>query len=369
MQPAKSPYRRARHRAWRNTASPPDARQARRCDRCRPPRPAACTGSVDAPRRSIGDWTTPAQDRRRRAGRGHPHRPDAGGGAGGARAAVAPLGARRRPPTATAKARRVYYLSMEFLIGRTLGNALAALGPERRRRRRRCTQHAARSRTWPTASPTRRWATAAWAGWRPASSTRWPRSACPPSATASATSTACSRRTIQRRPPGRVPRPLAGRRHALGVSARRASATRCASAAGSSTDGDRARLAPRRRGRGQGLRHGRSPATAPTRSARCACGRRVAPAHIDLNAFNTGDYARAAECKNEYENISWVLYPNDSTPAGRELRLRQEYFFVTASMQDILARHLRRARHASTTWPTRWRSTSTTPTRRSAWPS
>jgi len=65
-----------------------------------------------------------------------------------------------------------------------------------------------------------------------------------------------------------------------------------------------------------------------------------APAHIDLNAFNTGDYARAAGVKNEYENISWVLYPNDSTPAGRELRLRQEYFFVAASMQDIVKRHL-----------------------------
>jgi starch phosphorylase len=66
----------------------------------------------------------------------------------------------------------------------------------------------------------------------------------------------------------------------------------------------------------------------------------TAPAHIDLHAFNTGDYARAAEFKNEYENISWVLYPNDSTPAGRELRLRQEYFFTSASLQDILARHL-----------------------------
>ncbi len=66
----------------------------------------------------------------------------------------------------------------------------------------------------------------------------------------------------------------------------------------------------------------------------------TAPSHIDLNAFNTGDYARAASAKNEYENISWVLYPNDSTPAGRELRLRQEYFFVAASMQDIIARHL-----------------------------
>ncbi|HPU50738.1 MAG TPA: glycogen/starch/alpha-glucan phosphorylase [Burkholderiaceae bacterium] len=66
----------------------------------------------------------------------------------------------------------------------------------------------------------------------------------------------------------------------------------------------------------------------------------VAPEHIDLHAFNTGDYARAAGVKNEYENISWVLYPNDSTPAGRELRLRQEYFFVAASVQDILSRHL-----------------------------
>ena len=66
----------------------------------------------------------------------------------------------------------------------------------------------------------------------------------------------------------------------------------------------------------------------------------VAPAHIDLHAFNTGDYARAAGLKNEYENISWVLYPNDSTPAGRELRLRQEYFFVAASVQDIVGRHL-----------------------------
>jgi glycogen phosphorylase len=66
----------------------------------------------------------------------------------------------------------------------------------------------------------------------------------------------------------------------------------------------------------------------------------VAPAQIDLHAFNSGDYARAAEYKNQFENISWVLYPNDSTPAGRELRLRQEYFFTSASIQDILARHL-----------------------------
>jgi starch phosphorylase len=66
----------------------------------------------------------------------------------------------------------------------------------------------------------------------------------------------------------------------------------------------------------------------------------AAPAHIDLHAFNSGDYARAAEFKNAFEHISWVLYPNDSTPAGRELRLKQEYFFTAASLQDILARHL-----------------------------
>ena len=75
--------------------------------------------------------------------------------------------------------------------------------------------------------------------------------------------------------------------------------------------------------------------------------RAAAPAHIDLNVFNTGDYARAASAKNEFENISWVLYPNDSTPAGRELRLRQEYFFVAASMQDLIARHL--GEHATLT--------------------
>jgi starch phosphorylase len=68
--------------------------------------------------------------------------------------------------------------------------------------------------------------------------------------------------------------------------------------------------------------------------------RAAAPEHIDLHAFNSGDYQRAAEVKNEFENISWVLYPNDSTPAGRELRLRQEYFFTSASIQDIVARHL-----------------------------
>ena len=68
--------------------------------------------------------------------------------------------------------------------------------------------------------------------------------------------------------------------------------------------------------------------------------RSAAPAQLDLQAFNQGDYARAAEVKNAFENISWVLYPDDRTPAGRELRLRQEYFYTSATLQDIVARHL-----------------------------
>ncbi|WP_036168278.1 glycogen/starch/alpha-glucan phosphorylase [Massilia sp. 9096] len=59
-----------------------------------------------------------------------------------------------------------------------------------------------------------------------------------------------------------------------------------------------------------------------------------------LQTFNGGNYVGAVEEKNAAENISRVLYPDDSTQAGRELRLRQEYFFCAASLQDIIARYL-----------------------------
>jgi starch phosphorylase len=62
---------------------------------------------------------------------------------------------------------------------------------------------------------------------------------------------------------------------------------------------------------------------------------------INLNAFNRGNYFGAVEGKNHSENVSRVLYPDDSTPSGRELRLRQEYFFCSASLQDIVHRYLR----------------------------
>lgn len=57
---------------------------------------------------------------------------------------------------------------------------------------------------------------------------------------------------------------------------------------------------------------------------------------FNLALFDEGDYAQAVAQKTHSENISKVLYPNDSSPQGRELRLRQQYFFVACSLLDIL---------------------------------
>ncbi|WP_295531836.1 glycogen/starch/alpha-glucan phosphorylase [uncultured Pseudacidovorax sp.] len=62
---------------------------------------------------------------------------------------------------------------------------------------------------------------------------------------------------------------------------------------------------------------------------------------IDLSAFNRGNYFEAVETKNHSENVSRVLYPDDSTLSGKELRLHQEYFFCSASVQDLVRRYLR----------------------------
>ena len=67
--------------------------------------------------------------------------------------------------------------------------------------------------------------------------------------------------------------------------------------------------------------------------------RAVDPLRLDV--FNEGDHVGALSEQARAEAISKILYPGDSTPAGRELRLRQEYFFVSASLQDILHNHLR----------------------------
>lgn len=60
---------------------------------------------------------------------------------------------------------------------------------------------------------------------------------------------------------------------------------------------------------------------------------------FNFDFFNQGDYIKAVENKYETENISKVLYPNDNTVAGKELRLKQQYFFVSASLQDIIRRY------------------------------
>jgi glycogen phosphorylase len=66
---------------------------------------------------------------------------------------------------------------------------------------------------------------------------------------------------------------------------------------------------------------------------------------FDLSCFNNGDYLRAVEDKQQSELISKVLYPNDQFFVGAELRLKQEYFLVSATLQDVLRRY--KKAHAS----------------------
>jgi starch phosphorylase len=67
-------------------------------------------------------------------------------------------------------------------------------------------------------------------------------------------------------------------------------------------------------------------------------GRAITPFRID--AFNAGNYAAAVQEQVDAKNLSRVLYPDDSTPQGKELRFKQQYFCVSASLQDILAQHM-----------------------------
>ena len=65
---------------------------------------------------------------------------------------------------------------------------------------------------------------------------------------------------------------------------------------------------------------------------------------LRIEAFNRGDHLGASSEQARAQAISKFLYPSDETPAGRELRLQQEYFFVSASLQDIVACHLHEGR-------------------------
>ena len=62
----------------------------------------------------------------------------------------------------------------------------------------------------------------------------------------------------------------------------------------------------------------------------------VATDEFDLDEFNAGSYSESVTAKNTAENITMVLYPNDSSESGKELRLRQQYFLASASLQDAM---------------------------------
>ena len=73
-----------------------------------------------------------------------------------------------------------------------------------------------------------------------------------------------------------------------------------------------------------------------------------APDPLKLDAFNAGDFIGALSDRVRAESISKVLYPSDATPAGQELRLRQEYFFASASLLDLIRRHVKQHRDIRT---------------------
>ena len=66
---------------------------------------------------------------------------------------------------------------------------------------------------------------------------------------------------------------------------------------------------------------------------------------FDLNEFNAGGYTESVAQKNLAEQITMVLYPNDSSENGKELRLKQQYFLVSASLQDVLAKYVEKTRY------------------------
>jgi len=69
----------------------------------------------------------------------------------------------------------------------------------------------------------------------------------------------------------------------------------------------------------------------------------AADEEFDLDAFQIGEYWRAVDQKIRSENLTKVLYPNDSSPAGKQLRLEQQYFFVSCALQDCIRLLLQRA--------------------------
>jgi starch phosphorylase len=82
-----------------------------------------------------------------------------------------------------------------------------------------------------------------------------------------------------------------------------------------------------------------SRATVSVRATHCACGQPKPSSPFDFDAFHHGDYDRAVEHKVKSETITKVLYPNDEAHRGKVLRLKQQFFFTSCSLQDMLRLH------------------------------
>ncbi len=72
---------------------------------------------------------------------------------------------------------------------------------------------------------------------------------------------------------------------------------------------------------------------------------------FDLSEFNAGSYTEAVQAKNNAEHITMVLYPNDASENGKELRLRQQYFLASASLKDVMRRWQSLGHHDFTRFP------------------
>ena len=266
-----------------------------------------------------------------------------------------------------ADGKQAYYLSLEFLMGRALGNAALNLGLEesdaagaavpgdgaggagrvraRRRPRQRRPRAAGRLLSRQLRHP-------AAAGHRLRHPLRVRH--VPPA--------------DRRRPAGRGARPLAARRQPLGDGAPRvhpAGALRRAHrvATGTTAGALRARWVDTHDVLASPTTS-RFRATATDTVNTLRLWKAAATDEFDLGEFNAGHYPESVAAKNAAENITMVLYPNDASENGKELRLRQQYFLASASLQDIVARWIgthggdvlrlrREERASSSTTPTR----------------
>ena len=240
--------------------------------------------------------------------------------------------------------KRVYYLSLEFLIGRLLRDAMSNLGPDGHRSRGAAASSASISTSSPSSSPMRRSAMAAWAGSPPASWRAWRRVGIPAYGYGIRYDHGLFRQKIIDGAQVELPEDWLAHGNPWEFERRE-----CAYEIGfggtveASIEADGSakyvwRPAETRAGRR--LRHADRRLARARGSIRCGCG---APGP-SIRSGSTPSTAATMSARSPNGRgpraITRVLYPSDATPAGQELRLRQEYFFTSASLQDLLRRHV-----------------------------